>query len=63
MRGLVLDWDEKGESMSKEVIVVRGNGILTGEVHASGAKNSALKLMAASLLGQEIGRASGRERV
>ena len=54
MRGLVLDWDEKGESMSKEVIVVRGNGILTGEVHASGAKNSALKLMAASLLGQGV---------
>lgn len=36
----------------EEVIVVRGNGCLSGEVHASGAKNSALKLIAASLLGQ-----------
>lgn len=38
--------------MSKEVIVVRGNGTLTGEVRIAGAKNSALKLMAATLLGQ-----------
>lgn len=38
--------------MSKEVIVVRGNNALAGEVQASGAKNSALKLMAAALLGQ-----------
>lgn len=38
--------------MSKEVIVVRGNNTLAGEVQASGAKNSALKLMAAALLGQ-----------
>lgn len=38
--------------MSKEVIVVRGNNTLEGEVQASGAKNSALKLMAAALLGQ-----------
>lgn len=38
--------------MSKEVIVVHGNNTLAGEVKASGAKNSALKLMAASLLGQ-----------
>lgn len=36
----------------EEVIVVRGNGRLSGEVQASGAKNSALKLIAASLLGQ-----------
>ncbi|NPD32905.1 UDP-N-acetylglucosamine 1-carboxyvinyltransferase [Berryella wangjianweii] len=38
--------------MSEEVIVVRGNGTLSGEVRASGAKNSALKLIAASVLGQ-----------
>ena len=38
--------------MSKEVIVVRGNSTLTGEVRIAGAKNSALKLMAATLLGQ-----------
>ena len=36
--------------MAHEIIVVRGNGTLTGEVRVSGAKNSALKLMAASLL-------------
>ncbi len=36
--------------MSSEVIVVEGNSTLTGEVQISGAKNSALKLMAASLL-------------
>lgn len=38
--------------MSEEIIVVRGNGVLTGEVGVSGAKNSALKLMAAALLGR-----------
>ena len=38
--------------MADEIIVVRGNGVLTGEVHVSGAKNSALKLMAASVLAQ-----------
>ncbi len=38
--------------MGKESIVVRGNKTLSGEVKISGAKNSALKLMAASLLGQ-----------
>lgn len=38
--------------MAKEIIVVHGNGTLAGEVNISGAKNSALKLMAASILGQ-----------
>ncbi|MDO4503223.1 MAG: UDP-N-acetylglucosamine 1-carboxyvinyltransferase [Coriobacteriia bacterium] len=38
--------------MSEEIIVVEGNGTLTGEVRVSGAKNSALKLLAATLLGQ-----------
>ncbi len=38
--------------MSEEIILVRGNGTLAGEVRVSGAKNSALKLIAASLLGQ-----------
>ncbi|WP_282209635.1 UDP-N-acetylglucosamine 1-carboxyvinyltransferase [Parvibacter caecicola] len=38
--------------MSEEVIVVKGNGVLRGTVRVSGAKNSALKLMAASILGQ-----------
>ena len=36
----------------KEIIVVEGNNVLSGEVRVSGAKNSALKLIAASLLGQ-----------
>lgn len=40
--------------MTSEIIVVNGNGTLAGEVSVSGAKNSALKLMAASLLGQGI---------
>ena len=38
--------------MAKEIIVVRGNGTLSGTVSVSGAKNSALKLMAASILAQ-----------
>ncbi|MBR3182584.1 MAG: UDP-N-acetylglucosamine 1-carboxyvinyltransferase [Eggerthellaceae bacterium] len=38
--------------MAHEIIVVHGNGKLAGEVHISGAKNSALKLMAASILGR-----------
>ena len=38
--------------MSQDIIVVRGNGTLAGEVTVSGAKNSALKLMAACLLAQ-----------
>ncbi len=38
--------------MVREMIVVHGNHHLEGEVRVSGAKNSALKLMAASLLGQ-----------
>ena len=38
--------------MAEEIIIVRGTGVLTGDVTVSGAKNSALKLMAASLLGR-----------
>ena len=38
--------------MAEDVIIVRGNGTLRGEVVVSGAKNSALKLMAATILGQ-----------
>ena len=38
--------------MSEEVIVAQGTGVLSGEIQVSGAKNSALKLMAATLLGQ-----------
>ncbi len=38
--------------MPKEIIVVEGNDYLTGDIVASGAKNSALKLMAATILGQ-----------
>ena len=38
--------------MAKEMIVVEGGTPLTGEVKISGAKNSALKLIAASILGQ-----------
>ena len=38
--------------MSEEVIVVEGTGVLQGTVRVSGAKNSALKLMAAALLGR-----------
>lgn len=40
--------------MSKEAIIVQGNKKLTGEVLVSGAKNSALKLMAAAILGQGV---------
>ena len=38
--------------MSNEIIIVEGNDTLAGEVKVSGAKNSALKLIAAALLGQ-----------
>ena len=38
--------------MADEIIVVHGNGTLAGDVTVSGAKNSALKLMAAAILGQ-----------
>ena len=38
--------------MANEIIVVQGNDTLTGEIRVSGAKNSALKLIAAALLGQ-----------
>ena len=38
--------------MSEEIIIVRESSNLSGTVRASGAKNSALKLIAASLLGQ-----------
>lgn len=38
--------------MAEEIIVVRGNGTLKGDVTVSGAKNSALKLIAAAILGQ-----------
>lgn len=40
--------------MSQEVIVVRGNNTLSGVIEVAGAKNSALKLMAASILGNGI---------
>lgn len=40
--------------MAQEIIIVRGNGTLTGEVRASGAKNSALKLIAATILAQGV---------
>lgn len=38
--------------MTKDVIVVQGTNTLRGEVRVYGAKNSALKLMAAAILGQ-----------
>ena len=38
--------------MTREIIVVRGNNTLAGDVQIAGAKNSALKLMAASILAQ-----------
>ena len=40
--------------MAEEIIVVQGNDTLCGEVAVSGAKNSALKLIAASLLGRGV---------
>ncbi len=40
--------------MNQEVIIVRGNHALSGDVTVAGAKNSALKLMVASLLGQGV---------
>lgn len=39
-------------AMPKELIVVHGPCTISGTIHVSGAKNSALKLMAASILGQ-----------
>lgn len=38
--------------MTEKIMVIEGTGILRGDVAVSGAKNSALKLIAASLLGQ-----------
>ncbi len=38
--------------MTEEIIIVEGNGTLQGDVPIAGAKNSALKLMVATLLGQ-----------
>ncbi|BAK44226.1 UDP-N-acetylglucosamine 1-carboxyvinyltransferase [Eggerthella sp. YY7918] len=38
--------------MAEEIIIVQGNNTLSGEVAVSGAKNSALKLIAAAILGQ-----------
>ena len=43
---------QMGAYVAEEVIIVRGNGTLSGTVAASGAKNSALKLMAAAILGR-----------
>lgn len=40
--------------VKEEVIVVHGNQTLAGEVRVSGAKNSALKLMAASILAKGV---------
>ena len=38
----------------QEAIVVHGSGVLSGRVQVSGAKNSALKLIAAAILGQGL---------
>ena len=38
--------------MSEEIIIARESASLSGTVHIGGAKNSALKLIAASLLGR-----------
>ena len=38
--------------MAEEIIIVQGNNTLAGDVAVAGAKNSALKLIAAALLGQ-----------
>ena len=40
--------------MAKEIIIVHGNNTLSGTVDVSGAKNSALKLIAASILAQGV---------
>ena len=40
--------------MPKEVIIVEGNNTLSGTVEVSGAKNSALKLMAAAVLSDGV---------
>ncbi len=39
---------------SHDMILVHGSGVLSGTVNISGAKNSALKLIAASILGQGL---------
>ena len=46
--------EQKDGVMPEEIIIVRGNSKLAGTVAVSGAKNSALKLMAASILGQGV---------
>lgn len=38
--------------MAHEIIIIHGNHTLTGDIDIAGAKNSALKLMAAAILGQ-----------
>ncbi len=43
---------DEDDIMAEEIIIVRGNDTLRGDVRVSGAKNSALKLIAASLLGR-----------
>ncbi|WP_139653512.1 UDP-N-acetylglucosamine 1-carboxyvinyltransferase [Raoultibacter phocaeensis] len=40
--------------MPEEIIIVRGNSTFAGTVSVSGAKNSALKLIAAAILGQGV---------
>ncbi len=49
--------------MAEEMIVVEGNRTLCGEVAVGGAKNSALKLMAASLVGQGLVRLHNVPRI
>ncbi|NGM17383.1 UDP-N-acetylglucosamine 1-carboxyvinyltransferase [Eggerthellaceae bacterium zg-893] len=49
--------------MAEEMIVVEGNRTLRGGVAVGGAKNSALKLMAASLVGQGLVRLHNVPRI
>lgn len=46
--------DQKDGVMPEEIIIVKGNSTLAGTVSVSGAKNSALKLIAAAILGQGV---------
>lgn len=49
----MLDYEEHSKWRKDDIIVVHGNKTLKGEVQISGAKNSALKLIAASILAHD----------
>lgn len=55
--------EERGDKVSSEVIVVRGGRAISGEITVEGAKNSALKLMAAALLAPGVSHITNVPRI